>query len=66
MIYAAICATLGWHTFCDATPKGEKLLALIGIVLYVGGMICGEIIESRLKKRIEKLESKVNTNETVD
>lgn len=62
MIYAAICATLGWHTFCDAMPKGENLLGLIGLVFYIGGMIGGEIIENRLKKRIEKLEKGSENN----
>ena len=56
MIYAAIFASLGWHTFCDAIPKGEIPLAIVGISAYVIGMICGQIVEDRLKKRIEKLE----------
>lgn len=56
MIYCAIVAAFGWHTFCDAMPKGEKLLAFFGLVCYVSGMIIGDIVESRLNKRIEKLE----------
>lgn len=63
MIYAAICASFGWHTFCDAMPKGEKLLALIGLAFYIGGMIGGEIVESRLNKRIKKLEDKEKESE---
>ena len=59
MIYAAIFATIGWHTFCDAMPKGEKILALIGFAMYMTGMICGELVENRLKKRIKNLESKI-------
>ena len=59
MIYAAIFATIGWHTFCDAMPNGEKILALIGLAMYMTGMICGELVENRLKKRIKNLESKI-------
>lgn len=59
MIYAAIFATIGWHTFCDAMPKGEKILALIGFTMYIIGMICGDMVEKRYKNRIENLESKM-------
>lgn len=59
MIYAAIFATIGWHAFCDAMPKGEKILALIGFAMYLAGMICGQIVEDRFKKRIENLEQEL-------
>ena len=59
MIYCAILCAYGWHTICDALPAGNKWLALYGLACYVGGMIVGEIVESRLKKRIEKLEKEL-------
>lgn len=59
MIYAAIFASLGWHTFCDALPKGEKLLALIGLAFYIIGILAGHIIEDRLNDRIKKLEKEL-------
>jgi hypothetical protein len=42
--------------FCDGMPKGDKWLSIIGIALYIFGMIGGEIIEIRMIDRIEKLE----------
>lgn len=59
MIYAAIFASLGWHTFCDAIPEGEIPLAIIGIVCYLSGMIVGHIIEYRMNNRIQKLEKEL-------
>lgn len=59
MIYAAIFASLGWHTFCDAIPEGEIPLAIIGIVCYLSSMIVGHIIENRMNNRIQKLEKEL-------
>jgi hypothetical protein len=59
MIYAAIFASLGWHTLCEAIPEGEMPLALIGVVCYLIGMIAGHIIEDRMNKKIQKLEEEL-------
>ena len=62
MIYCAVTAAFGWHTFCDALPNGENLLPIFGLVCYIVGIICGQIVEDRLNERIEKLE-KGNKND---
>ena len=66
MIYAAIFAAVGYHTFCDAIPNGEIPLVIIGITAYVIGIICGEIVENRLKKRIEKLEKELRKESEIN
>ena len=63
MIYAAIFASLGWHTLCEAIPEGEMPLAIIGIVCYLSGMIVGHIIEDRMNEKIKKLEEELRNGE---
>lgn len=56
MIQCATLVAVGWAMFYDGIYNGDKWLAIIGITLYIFGMICGEIIERRMIDRIEKLE----------
>lgn len=62
MIQCVTLVAVGWVMFYDGIYSGDKWLAIIGIALYIFGTICGEIIETRMIDRIEKLE-KGNKNE---
>ena len=59
MIYASTAISIGIALFVTAVCEDWKWVIAIGMVIYYAGLICGNIIESRLEKRIKELEDKL-------
>lgn len=58
MIYAASVMSIGWVMFAMASYENSAVMSIIGILVYLFGFVTGQMIEDRLKKRIEELEKK--------